>query len=170
MHRTRGSSLVTHRASAHLCKLLQLDTVVLLGVGNPLRGDDAIGYKLAESLVEFNNDRFQSHPVGTPVENAMSWVRQAGGGVLILADAVFDESLPEGSWAFYPTDRLDTFCHTTHSIPLSLLISFWQQEVAGLEVHFLGISIRNNTDLAPLSAPLNFNSRRVAPADFRRHH
>jgi hypothetical protein len=54
----------------------------------------------------------------------------------------------------FPPDQLDSMCHSTHSIPLSMLISYWQKEVPNLQVHFLGISIRNNTDMAPLSSAL----------------
>jgi hypothetical protein len=36
-------------------------------------------------------------------------------------------------------------------VRLSLLISLWQHEFPGIEIHFLGISIRDNTNLAPLS-------------------
>jgi hydrogenase maturation protease len=128
--------------------------VVLLGIGNPLRGDDAIGNDLAHSLAELNAAHFQAYEVGTSIENASHWVRRAAGGVLLLVDAVFDESLPEGTWAFFPDDRLDTVCHTTHSLPLSILISLWRQELPNIEIFFLGISIRNNTEFAGLSPAL----------------
>jgi hydrogenase maturation protease len=128
--------------------------LLVLGMGNPMRGDDAIGHLLAESLEPLNGDGFQAHAVGTAVENAMSWIRQAAGGTLLLVDAVFDESLAEGEWALYPSGQLDSMCHSTHSIPLSMLISFWQKEIPGLQVHFLGISIRNNTEMASLSPTL----------------
>ena len=134
-----------------LSEILSARPLLLLGIGNPLRGDDAIGHLLAKELEPMNSPGFQAHAVGTAVENAMSWIRKAAGGTLILADAVFDESLEEGAWALYPADRLDSVCHTTHSIPLSLLISYWQKEVPGLQVYFLGISIRSNADMAPLS-------------------
>jgi hydrogenase maturation protease len=123
-------------------------------MGNPMRGDDAIGHRLAEALEPLNGSGFQAHAVGTAVENAMSWIRQAAGGTVLLVDAVFDESLAEGAWALYPSEQLDSVCHSTHSIPLSMLISYWQKEVPGIEVFFLGISIRNNTELAPLSPVL----------------
>jgi len=137
-----------------LVEILRGRPLLLLGVGNPMKGDDAAGHLLAKELEPMNRPGFQAHAVGTAVENAMRWVRETGCGTLLLVDAVFDESLEEGSWALYATDRLDSVCHTTHSIPLSLLIAYWQKEVPGLKVHFLGISIRDNTDLAPLSAPL----------------
>jgi len=134
-----------------LSTIIQARPLLVLGVGNPLRGDDAIGYRLAEALEPFNGHGFQARAVGVAVENAMSWVREAAGGRILLVDAVFDELLPEAEWALYPSDQLDSKCHSTHSIPLSLLISYWQQEVPGIQVDFLGISIRNNTDMAPLS-------------------
>jgi hydrogenase maturation protease len=134
-----------------LIDIIKLRPLLVLGMGNPMRGDDAIGHLLAESLEPLNGSGFQAHAVATAIENAMSWIRQAAGGTLLLIDAVFDESLAEGDWALYPPDQLDSMCHSTHSIPLSMLIAFWQKEVPDLQVHFLGISIRNNSEMAPLS-------------------
>lgn len=137
-----------------LSDILACRPLLLLGMGNPLRGDDAAGHLLAESLQPFNGETFQARAVGTSVENAMSWIRWAAGGAVLLVDAVFDASLDEGGWQLYPSDRLDSMCHSTHSIPLSMLISYWRNEVPGLRVSFLGISIRNNTEMAPLSQTL----------------
>jgi hydrogenase 3 maturation protease len=138
-----------------LSEIIKTRPLLLLGIGSPLRGDDAIGHLLAESLEPLNRDGFQAHAVGTAVENAMRWVREMASGAVLLVDAVLDESLPEGSWDLYPTDQLNSMCHSTHSIPLSMLISFWEKEIPGLEVYFLGISIRSNTDMAPLSPVLD---------------
>ena len=140
--------------SPSLSEILQFRPLLLLGIGNPLRGDDAIGHLLAKELEGMDNPGFQAHAVGTAIENAMSWIREMAGGTLLLVDAVFDESVEEGSWALYPPDQLDSICHTTHSIPLSLLISYWKKEVPDLRIFFLGIGIRNNTDMAPLSPAL----------------
>jgi hydrogenase maturation protease len=137
-----------------LSEILKIRPLLLLGMGNPMRGDDAIGHLLAESLESLNSEGFQSHAVGTAIENAMSWIRQTAGGAVLLVDAVFDESLAEGSWALYPPEMLDSMCHSTHSIPLSMLISFWQKEIPGLQVYFLGVSIRNNSEMAPLAPAL----------------
>jgi hydrogenase maturation protease len=137
-----------------LADILKIRPLLLLGMGNPMRGDDAIGHLLAESLEAFHKEGFQAHAVGTAVENAMSWIRQTAGGAVLLVDAVFDESLAEGSWALYPSNQLDSMCHSTHSIPISMLISYWLNETPGLQVYFLGVSIRNNIEMSPLSPPL----------------
>jgi hydrogenase maturation protease len=134
-----------------LTEIVRDRPLLLLGMGNPLRGDDAVGHLLAQSLERYNDECFTSRAVGTAVENAMSFIRAAAGGSLLLVDAVFDESLAEGDWQLYPTDRLDSVCHTTHSIPISLLISFWRREVQDIDIHFLGVGIRRCDEMAPLS-------------------
>lgn len=137
-----------------LLEILKSRPLLVLGMGNPLRGDDAIGHRLAECLEPLCEQGFQAHAVGTAVENAMRWIRETAGGTVLLVDAVFDESREEGSWALYPSDQLDSMCHSTHSIPLSMLISYWREEVPLLQVCFLGISIRSNVEMAPLSPKL----------------
>ena len=134
--------------------ILRVRPLLLLGVGNPLRGDDAIGHALAEALEPETGGGFRARPVGVSIEGALRWVREEAGGTVLVADAVFDEALPEGEWALYPADRLDSVCHTAHSVPLSLLFAFWQNEIPGLTVHFLGIGIRSSEELAPLSPRL----------------
>jgi hydrogenase maturation protease len=128
--------------------------LLILGMGNPLRGDDAIGHRLAQALEHRSGEGLRIHAVGIAVENAMRWIREAAGGTVLLVDAVCDEEVEEGAWALYPPEQLDSVCHTTHSIPLSLLIRYWQNEVPGLQVCFLGISIRNNEEMAPLTPVL----------------
>ena len=137
-----------------LPEVLRSRPLLLLGMGNPLRGDDAIGHLLAEALEPLSLPGFQAHAVGAAIENAMRWVRETAGGTILLVDAVYDASLEGGAWALYPGDQLDSMCHSTHSIPLSMIISYWRQEVPDLQVHFLGISIRSNIEMAPLSSTL----------------
>lgn len=137
--------------SLSLAEILHARPLLVLGMGNPLRGDDAIGHLLAKELEGIDRPGFQAHAVGTAIENATRWIREMAGGTILLVDAVLDDSVEEGAWSLYPADRLDSVCHTTHSIPLSLLISYWQNEVPGLKIYFLGISIRRNDDMVPLS-------------------
>lgn len=137
-----------------ISEIIKARPLLVLGMGNPLRGDDAIGHLLAEALASLNRPGFRAYAVATSIENAMRWVRETAGGTVLLVDAVFDEALPEGSWALYPADQLDSMCHATHTIPLSLLLSYWQREVPGIAIHFLGVSIRTNDEMAPLSPAL----------------
>ncbi len=71
-----------------LSEIINTRPLLMLGMGNPMRGDDAIGHMLAESLASLNGDGFQAHAVGTAIENAMSWIRQAD--TVLLVDAVLE--------------------------------------------------------------------------------
>ena len=101
-------------------------------------GDDAVGHLLAHDLASIASERFASVPVGVAVENAAHLVRRHRADVLILIDAATGiGSLP---WGFVSLSRLDSFCHSTHSVPLSLLVTAWKDERPGLDVHFIGVT------------------------------
>ncbi len=131
--------------------------VVVLGIGNELLGDDAVGDRVARELAPFNDHRFEAIPAGNAPENGAYMVSRAAPDVLIIIDAAEPAGgAGEGDdgaapWDFYPADSLDTFCHSTHSVPLSMLVSVWRQERPHLDVRFIGIAIRETSFMAPLS-------------------
>lgn len=145
--------MLTEKTAA-LCDILKTRPLLILGMGNPLRGDDAVGHILAQHLEPLSGDGFKAMAVGVSIENATRWVRETAGGALLLVDAVSDEGLAEGDWALYPPERLDSLCHSTHSIPISMLISYWGNEVPNIRVCFLGIGIRSSDSMAPLSTEI----------------
>lgn len=123
--------------------------LLVLGVGNDMLGDDAIGVLLARDLEAFHSETFLAVPVGIGVENAGHLIRRHRADVVLIFDAV---SAPgRKPWLFVPPSRLDTFCHSTHSVPLSLLIRAWRQDSPTIRVHFIGIRPR----LVALGAPLS---------------
>jgi hydrogenase 3 maturation protease len=125
--------------------------IVLLGIGNEFRGDDAIGHLLAQRLQELDLPGLKAFPVGVSLENATHLVARHGAKVLILVDAVSDLEQPLGEWGFFEPEALDCFIHSTHSVPLSLFVSYWRQEVPGLEVHFLGVNIHGTATFKAVS-------------------
>lgn len=125
--------------------------IVLLGIGNEFRGDDAIGHLLAQSLDERKLPGLSSFAVGISVENATHLVARHGAKVLILVDAVSNPERPLGEWGFFEPDTLDSFIHSTHSVPLSLFVAYWKREVPGLEVHFIGVNIHGTATFRAIS-------------------
>ncbi|MCU0292287.1 MAG: hydrogenase maturation protease [Thermoanaerobaculaceae bacterium] len=123
--------------------------LLVLGVGNDMLGDDAIGVLVARDLEALNSETFLAVPVGIGVENAGHLIRRHRADVVLIFDAVAAPS--RKPWLFVPPSRLDTFCHSTHSVPLSLLIRAWQQDSPAVRVHFVGIRPR----LVALGAPLS---------------
>ena len=112
-------------------------------------GDDAIGVLIARDLEALNSETFLAVPVGIGVENAGHLIRRHRADVVLIFDAVAAPG--RKPWLFVPPSRLDTFCHSTHSVPLSLLIRAWQQDSPAVRVHFIGIRPR----LVALGAPLS---------------
>jgi hypothetical protein len=105
--------------------------------------------------------RFAAIPAGIAPENAAPLVSRAAPDVLFIVDAAApaggagDTAGSARPWDFYPPDELDTYCHSTHSIPLSLMVGLWRRERPALEVHFLGIAVRDTAFMAPLSPPVD---------------
>ncbi|MGD1148500.1 MAG: hydrogenase maturation protease [Thermoanaerobaculaceae bacterium] len=123
--------------------------LLVLGIGNEMLGDDAIGHLLARDLASIASDGFLSVSVGVAIENAAHLVRRHRADVLVLIDAA--DGIGGSAWGFVRPSRLDSFCHSTHSVPLSLLVTTWQDEHPDLDVHFIGVRPVSNEFGAPLS-------------------
>jgi hydrogenase maturation protease len=126
-------------------------SIVLLGIGNEFRGDDAIGHLLAQGLQEQDLPGLKAFPVGISLENATHLVARHGAEVLILVDAVSNPERPLGEWGFFAPEALGSFIHSTHSVPLSLFVAYWRQEIPGLEVHFIGVNIHGTDTFKAVS-------------------
>lgn len=94
-------------------------SVVVVGVGNPLRGDDAAGYLVARRLR------------GTPgmcvieaeevPEDFVGDIAAAAPDVVALVDAV-DLGREPGAVAILEKEQVATYAPTTHRMPLSLVM------------------------------------------------
>jgi hydrogenase 3 maturation protease len=116
--------------------------VLVLGIGNEMLGDDAVGHLLACDLADLVREGFLATGCGVAVENAGPLIRRHRADVVVLIDAATGiRRLP---WGFVPIARLDAFCHSTHSVPLSLLVSVWKADNPTLDVHFIGVTPRSN--------------------------
>lgn len=125
--------------------------IVLLGIGNEFRGDDAIGHLLAQGLQKLDLPGLRAFPVGISLENATHLVARHGAEMLLLVDAVSDLERPLGEWDFFEPESLGCFIHSTHSVPLSLFVTYWRKEVPGLDVHFIGVNIHGTATFKAVS-------------------
>jgi Ni,Fe-hydrogenase maturation factor len=100
-------------------------------------------------------------PVGTALENAAGLVVKHSADVVFLVDAVRPPRRNARAWAFYEPDRLDAFIHSTHSVPMRLLVRWWQEERPGLAVHFLGIRIGDVTPYGEVSPAVESARREI---------
>jgi hydrogenase 3 maturation protease len=106
-------------------------TTLVLGVGNPLKGDDGVGPYVAERLATAHgaglaaplSGAVQAIDCGTTPENYTSVVRRLRPDVLVIVDAA-EMGIGVGEFRIIPPDRVGTLGLSTHSMPLSLFMSY----------------------------------------------
>jgi len=99
--------------------------VVIVGVGNPLCGDDAAGSLVARRLL------------GTPgltvidseevPESYLGRIIAASPDVVVLVDAV-DLGAPPGALALIEKENLEAYAPATHRTPLGLVMKYLERE------------------------------------------
>ena len=106
---------------------------ILLGIGNPLNGDDGAGIYVAG---QFRKDDWLSLSCGTAPENFSGTVRRAHPDCLVLVDAA-TMGLSPGEYRVIPRHRIADVGIGTHQLPLSMLIDFLSDSAG--QIVFIGI-------------------------------
>lgn len=106
---------------------------ILMGIGNTLRGDDGIGSILAQ---DFKDRDWLSMDCGVVPENFTSIIKKNKPDLVVLVDAV-EMDLKSGEFRIISPDRISALHLTTHSMPLSFLISYLKDYTQ--ELIFIGI-------------------------------
>jgi hydrogenase 3 maturation protease len=95
-------------------------TNILLGIGNPLNGDDGAGIWVAG---QFRKEGWVSLSCGTAPENFTGIIRRTRPDCLVLVDAAAMGLFP-GEYRIIPRHKIADVSMGTHQLPLSLLIDF----------------------------------------------
>jgi hydrogenase 3 maturation protease len=95
-------------------------TNILLGIGNPLNGDDGAGIWVAG---QFRKDGWVSLSCGTAPENFTGVIRKTRPDCLVLVDAAAMGISP-GEFRIIPRHKIADVSIGTHQLPLSMLIDF----------------------------------------------
>ncbi|MGB2782580.1 MAG: hydrogenase maturation peptidase HycI [Atribacterota bacterium] len=106
---------------------------ILMGIGNTLRGDDGIGSIIAQ---RFKDRDWFSIDCGVVPENFTSVIKKNRSNLVVLIDAV-EMGLKSGEFRIISPDRISALHLTTHSMPLSFLISYLKEYTQ--ELIFIGI-------------------------------
>ncbi|HEB31446.1 MAG TPA: hydrogenase 3 maturation endopeptidase HyCI, partial [Spirochaetes bacterium] len=109
--------------------------IVLFGIGNTLRGDDALGPMLVEMLREKVN-AVCINAEGSP-ENFLGKVIKEDPDTLLIIDAVYLNAGP-GEYRLLAPEELENAVFTTHDIPLTMLIDYLKSK-KNMSIHILGI-------------------------------
>ena len=120
--------------------------IAVLGVGNPMRSDDAAGVLLARALSERdcarNTDCVLILEAGQAPENRTGELRRFGPDVVVIIAAADMKEWP-GTIRWIPEDSIDGMSASTHSLPLSLLARYLKLEL-NCVVTILGIQFVSN--------------------------
>lgn len=119
--------------------LAGVEKLIVLGVGNELRGDDAVGVLVARSLKRFNRDRFEAVECGVSLEACVDYAFERKPSHILIVDA-----FPDGGRLIL-LEPADLESHTpvsTHAIPLPLLLDAFEQS-SEASVKVLGIGVEN---------------------------
>ena len=109
--------------------------VVVVGVGNPLRGDDAAGCLVARRLQGTPGVRVvEAEEVP---ESFVGDIAAAMPDVVALVDAV-DLGAEPGAVAMLERERVATYAPTTHRMPLSLVMEVVQRRT-GADVFLIAV-------------------------------
>jgi len=113
--------------------------LIVLGIGNELRGDDAAGLLVARLLKRFNNDRFEAVECGVSIETCIDYAFEKKPSHLLIVDAFPEKGRlmvldPEDLEAHAPV--------STHAIPLPLLLEALGKPVE-TSVKILGIGVES---------------------------
>ncbi len=110
-------------------------SVVVVGVGNPLRGDDAAGSLLARSLRE--SASVHVIDAGEAPESCIGEIARATPDAVMFVDAV-DLSRPPGDVALLESGDVAPYLASTHRAPLSLVMDVVRSRT-GADVFLIAI-------------------------------
>ncbi|WP_095609206.1 hydrogenase maturation peptidase HycI [Methanosphaera cuniculi] len=135
------------------------DKLLILTIGNPLRGDDGLGPLLSEKLYEKlvnitdkNTDNIYLLNCETTPENDTSTIRQLKPSHIIIVDAVEFDTTP-GEIIIIDKKQIDEFNVSTHSMPISFLINYIEKTI-GSKVMIIGIQPEEMLLINKISTPV----------------
>jgi hydrogenase 3 maturation protease len=138
--------------------------ILILGVGNPSKGDDAAGLLCASELKKFVRGRALSRlkilfGFESP-ENFTGKIRAFHPELVLILDAALGPHKP-GTVFIVDKERIADGGVSTHNIPLAILVSYLEETIA-CRVTVLGIQPLILSPGADVSAPVKSAATRLA--------
>ena len=112
------------------------EKIAILGIGNDLRTDDGLGPYIVHTL-KFDNPNVMIENVGSVPEAFSRPLADFGAKRIIMIDAADMRKAP-GHIELVTKDRIGGINISTHSMPLSFLMMYLEQETGGKTI-LLGV-------------------------------
>lgn len=128
-------------------RVLRGRRTVVVGIGNPLRGDDAAGSLLAQQLAaRWSGPVFDAEEAP---ERLLGAIAEEQPDVVLLVDSVYLAAEP-GAVALLHSGDMEAYWPSTHRAPLSLLMDYLGART-GAEVLLLAIQPQHTALFGPPS-------------------
>lgn len=114
------------------CKIL-----VVLGIGNPMRGDDAVGIEIVKLLKGKVPKNVKLLECQTVPENFIGEIKRFNPSHVLMIDAAHFEANP-GEARLIPPERISGIAFSTHNIPLYVLAEILRETI-GAKVLLLAV-------------------------------
>jgi hydrogenase 3 maturation protease len=132
--------------------------VVIMGIGNPVRGDDAAGSLVVRQIRPAPG--LQVIDAREVPENHLHPVISQHPDTVVLIDAVDLHSAP-GSVALLEQGQMAAYWPTTHRVPLCILMDYLARQIRA-PILVIAIQPRNTDFLAPVSQEVHWSVARLA--------
>lgn len=128
--------------------LTQSESLLIITVGNDMRGDDGVGPYIAENLSPPGRDFFLIDAGGRP-ENILDSAVDTGARDVIIIDAADFGGAP-GEARLFSAEAIPETTLSTHTFPLPVIARLIEKDM-GSRVRFLGIQATTFKYGAPLA-------------------
>ena len=115
--------------------------IVICGIGNGLRADDAVGPLVIDKLQKRSNElpeRIMLLDCGSTPERYAGKIIDFNPDTIILVDAVQMNRMA-GEVVDVPVEKIKSMLTTTHKMPITLFIDYLQKSLPDMDVVFIGI-------------------------------
>jgi len=123
-------------------------TVVVMGMGNPCRGDDGAGSRVAQRI--FTGGGVHVIDAQEVPENFLHQIVRHRPDTILLIDAV-EMGSPPGSVALLGKNETTGFWPSTHRVPMSLVVKYLEQETQA-QIFLVAIQPSQTDFMQPMSA------------------
>ncbi|MBD3285059.1 hydrogenase maturation protease [candidate division WOR-3 bacterium] len=132
------------------------ENVLIIGVGNRMRGDDAVGPLAIDKLKESNDlpEEWLLVDAGEVPENALGLVDKEKPDRVILIDAC-DWGTAPGEIRFFSSEELEKLSIrmlSTHGLPLAFWVKMTLTDHPELKIELLGVQVQSlefNSGMTP---------------------
>jgi hydrogenase 3 maturation protease len=134
--------------------------VVLVGIGSPIRGDDAVGLRIIELLEGRKLRDVLLLSTEIVPESYTGKIREFEPTHVLMIDAAHFNGEP-GEGRMIPTQQIGGVTLSTHSLPLTIFADYLRKTLCS-NVAILGVQYKNNGFGMGLTAEVGKGAKKIA--------